>query len=75
MCHLLLDPSADVQKMAYQLLQQAAKKWTEHLVVEAGVDTEETVKVEVPDELMIILQQSLSFDFEENEQQGQVRFE
>ncbi|KAK7439775.1 hypothetical protein VKT23_017349 [Stygiomarasmius scandens] len=74
MCHLLLDPSADVQKMAYQLLQQAAKKWTEHLVVEAGVDTEETVKVELPDELMVILQQSLSFDFEENEQQDQNLF-
>ncbi|KAK1235775.1 hypothetical protein PQX77_000989 [Marasmius sp. AFHP31] len=62
MCHLLLDPSADVQKMAYNLLRQAARKHTEHLVVEAGVDTEDKFKAELPHELLVALQQQ-SGDF------------
>ncbi|KAH9941137.1 uncharacterized protein BXZ73DRAFT_75106 [Epithele typhae] len=58
MCHLVLDSSVDVQRMAYQLLQEAAKKYTEELVIEAAVDTEETIKVEIPSELLDILQRS-----------------
>ncbi|EIN09055.1 hypothetical protein PUNSTDRAFT_102600 [Punctularia strigosozonata HHB-11173 SS5] len=55
MCHLVMDPSTDVQKMSYQLLQEAARKRTEFLVVEAGVDTEGTFKAELPQELVILL--------------------
>ncbi|KAF9255353.1 hypothetical protein L218DRAFT_1008664 [Marasmius fiardii PR-910] len=60
MCHLLSDPSVDVQKMAYKLLQQVAKKRTEHLVVEAGMDTEDKFKAELPHELLVALQQQSS---------------
>lgn len=59
MVHLLLDPSPDVQKMAYDLLQEAAKKRTEYLVIEVGVDTESTVKPELPAELISILEMTL----------------
>ncbi|KAH0834818.1 hypothetical protein J3R83DRAFT_10427 [Lanmaoa asiatica] len=60
MCHLLEDQSQDVQRMGYHLLHNAARKRTEHYVVEAGVDTEDVVKPELPPELFTILQQSLS---------------
>jgi hypothetical protein len=58
MCHLLDDPSADVQILAYQFLKEAAKKRTEHFVIEAGVDAEATVKAELPLELMDILRRT-----------------
>lgn len=41
--------------MSYQLLQEAARKRTEFLVVEAGVDTEGTFKAELPQELIDLL--------------------
>jgi hypothetical protein len=67
MLHLLLDPSASVQKMAYDLLREAAHKRTEHLVIEAGVDTESVVKSLLPGELVSLLQQSLEImDVEED---------
>ncbi|KAI0263034.1 hypothetical protein BC834DRAFT_828029 [Gloeopeniophorella convolvens] len=67
MSHLLFDPSANVQKMAYELLREAAHKRTEHLVIEAGVDTEEIVKSLLPLELVSLLQQSLdAVDVEED---------
>ncbi|KAI6132629.1 hypothetical protein EDD16DRAFT_1821414 [Pisolithus croceorrhizus] len=59
MCHLLADNSPDVQKMGYRLLQSAASKFTEHLVIEAGVDTEGTFKSELPEELLTVLRQDL----------------
>ncbi|TDL24483.1 hypothetical protein BD410DRAFT_785971 [Rickenella mellea] len=59
MCHLLLDPSADVQKMAYSMLQQAAKRRTEHLVVEAGVDTSGEATFHLPTELLNVLSRAL----------------
>ncbi|KAJ7074942.1 hypothetical protein B0H15DRAFT_1027322 [Mycena belliarum] len=62
MCHLLADPSADVQKMTYQLLTVAARKRTEHFVIEAGVDVDATVKADLPLELLDILQTSLNLD-------------
>jgi hypothetical protein len=45
--------------MAYELLREAAHKRTEHLVIEAGVDTESVVKSVLPWELVSLLQQSL----------------
>ncbi|KAI6021831.1 hypothetical protein BKA83DRAFT_4494387 [Pisolithus microcarpus] len=59
MCHLLADNSPEVQKMGYHLLQSAASKFTEHLVIEAGVDTEGTFKCELPEELLAVLRQDL----------------
>lgn len=59
MCHLLLDPSAAVQKMAYSLLQQAAKRRTEYLVVEAGVDTSGETTFQLPTELLDVLSRAL----------------
>jgi hypothetical protein len=71
MCHLLMDSSSIVQQMAYRLLQDAAYKRTEYLVVEAGVDTEGLVKAELPIELLEIVQRSLD-EGDEFEQDGQV---
>ncbi|KAJ7150874.1 hypothetical protein C8R43DRAFT_887120 [Mycena crocata] len=62
MCHLLADPSVDVQKMTYQLLNVAARKRTEHFVIEAGVDVDAVVKADLPLELLDILQTSLNFN-------------
>ncbi|KAF8056637.1 hypothetical protein FPV67DRAFT_646018 [Lyophyllum atratum] len=62
MSHLVMDSSVDVQKMAYQFLETAAKKRTEYLVIEAGVDSEATVDASIPSELLHILQRSISTD-------------
>lgn len=59
MCHLLGDQSQEVQRMGYHLLHNAAQKRTEHYVIEAGVDTEDVVKPELPLELLAVLQRSL----------------
>jgi hypothetical protein len=69
MCHLLSDASIDVQKSSYRLLQNAARKRTEHLVVEVGVDTEDVVKAELPPQLVGILERDLHFDDLEYEEQ------
>ncbi|KAI0273234.1 hypothetical protein BGY98DRAFT_998534 [Russula aff. rugulosa BPL654] len=67
MSYLLFDPSTSVQQMAYELLREAAHKRTEHLVIEAGVDTESVVKSVLPWELVSLLQQSLDIvDIEED---------
>ncbi|KDQ60057.1 hypothetical protein JAAARDRAFT_32435 [Jaapia argillacea MUCL 33604] len=60
MCHLLVDRSVDAQKMAYHLLHEAAKKRTEYLVIEAGVDGDTTVHCQLPGELLEILQRTLN---------------
>ena len=59
MAHLLLDPSPEVAKIVYSLLKLAARKWTEFLVVEAGVDTSEMTKFEIPMELLQVLSVAL----------------
>jgi E3 ubiquitin-protein ligase listerin len=74
MSHLLLDTSADVQKMTYHLLSAAAKKRTEHLVIEAGVDVESTMKINLPNELIAILQIDLSINDAEGLWQEQVQY-
>lgn len=66
MCHLLTDPSLEVQKMTYSLLTQAAKKRTEHVVIEAAMDTtDQGYKAELPLELLAILQQTIGLDGQE----------
>ncbi|KAH7921570.1 hypothetical protein BV22DRAFT_1096259 [Leucogyrophana mollusca] len=60
MCHLLYDQSSVVLRMSYQLLSEAARKRTEHYVIEAAVDTEDSVQAELPMELVTILQQSMN---------------
>ncbi|OCH91295.1 hypothetical protein OBBRIDRAFT_887096 [Obba rivulosa] len=62
MCHLVRDTSAEVQKMAYQLLHESARKYTEYMVIEAAVDSEATMKPELPAELIDILQRYLNLD-------------
>ncbi|KAI0646534.1 hypothetical protein C8Q79DRAFT_910042 [Trametes meyenii] len=62
MCHLVTDGSTTVQRMAYQLLHGAAKKYTEDLVIEAAVDVEGTMKIVLPDELLDILQRTLNLE-------------
>ncbi|KAF9818038.1 hypothetical protein IEO21_02999 [Rhodonia placenta] len=62
MCHVITDTSADVQRMAYQCLHEAAKKYTEHIVIEAAVESEDPVKPELPVELLDILQRSIYSD-------------
>lgn len=53
--------------MAYELLREAAHKRTEHLVIEAGVDTESVAKSVLPWELVSLLQQSFDIvDIEED---------
>lgn len=59
MAHLLLDTSPEVQKLAYPMLQNAAQKRTEYLVIEAGVDTSENTKFELPIELLQLVQNSI----------------
>ncbi|EPQ53690.1 hypothetical protein GLOTRDRAFT_117039 [Gloeophyllum trabeum ATCC 11539] len=62
MCRLIVNTSSETQKMAYHLLQESSRKYTENLVIEAGVDTEANVKCELPMELVDILQRSISDD-------------
>lgn len=71
MCHLVTDHSLEVQKMGYGILRTAAKKRTEHLVIEAGVDTESTVKATLPSELMDIVQRHVNVISLEDEEEQQ----
>lgn len=57
MCHLVTDSSTVVQKMAYQMLHEAAAKRTEYIVVEAAMGSESTASPELPLELVLLLQQ------------------
>ncbi|KAI0316069.1 hypothetical protein OF83DRAFT_1284410 [Amylostereum chailletii] len=59
MVHLLSDSSSKIQQMSYGLLRMAAQKRTEHLVIEAGVDSESQIKLDLPQELVALLQQTL----------------
>ena len=82
MCHLLTDPSASVQGMAYQLLQQAAKKRAEYVAIEAAVNPDASAdddgegsgfKAQLPPELLEILQWKLERDSigdDGNEEEG-----
>lgn len=73
MCHILTDPSDVVQRMAYKMLRESAAKYTEHLVLEAAVDSEEEVKLELPLELIALLQMNLPEDDAEDGVISQVR--
>ena len=70
MCLLVTDTAESVQRMAYQVLQGAAAKRTEHLVIESAVDTEDEFKAELPAELLELL--SRLVDAEDAEQDEQV---
>ncbi|KAF5347453.1 hypothetical protein D9757_013818 [Collybiopsis confluens] len=77
MCHLLsalpsssltstnVSPIIEHHKLAYQILQKVAAKYTEHFVFEAGLDTEGVFEAKLPEELMVVLQRTLDFDLEE----------
>ncbi|KAF5380135.1 hypothetical protein D9615_006188 [Tricholomella constricta] len=70
MAHLVMDPSVDVQKMAYQFLEIAAKKRTEYFVIEAGVNSEAAVTANLPQELLEILQHTIFGDEANSESQN-----
>lgn len=72
MCHLVIDHSLEVQKMAYGIMQRAAKKRTEYFVIEAGVDIESTVQATLPLELLDIMQRHVDFVNIEDEEEQQV---
>ncbi|PCH44774.1 hypothetical protein WOLCODRAFT_145160 [Wolfiporia cocos MD-104 SS10] len=58
LCHLVMDTSVEVQKSAYSILREVARKYTEHMVIEAAVDTEVATRIELPVELIKILVRS-----------------
>lgn len=74
MSHLILDTSTDVQKMAYFFLQKAAKKRTEYLVIEAGVDAEATVKADLPTEILDMLRRDVVNQTSETDEEVCVAF-
>ena len=59
MANLIMDRSSEIQQMAYQFLQSAAKKRTEYLVIEAGVDAEANFNAEIPLELIDVLRRGV----------------
>ncbi|KAG8925869.1 listerin E3 ubiquitin protein ligase 1 [Tulasnella sp. 418] len=60
LCRLLKDPSLEIQKASYHLLMQVVSKRTERIVVEAAVASEENdSRVELPKELLDLLQKDL----------------
>lgn len=73
MCYILTDSSVDVQKMIYPFLHEAAKKRTEYLVIEAGVDADNVVEAQLPTELVNILRQSSTLEGDDQEQNENVR--
>ncbi|KAG6877121.1 hypothetical protein C0993_010124 [Termitomyces sp. T159_Od127] len=62
MCHLVTDPSVEVQKMAYHFLTLAAKKRTEYLVIEAGVDAEGAANMDLSEDLLGLLQRNVAIE-------------
>lgn len=72
MCHLVIDHSIEVQKLAYGIMRSAAKKRTEHLVIEAGVDIKSTVQATLPLELLDIVQRHVDVVAVEDEEEQQV---
>ena len=59
MCHLVTDASESVPQMAYKMLREAASKRTEYLVLEASVETEDSVSLDLPEELLQLLQKAV----------------
>lgn len=68
-----MDSSQNVQQMAYHMLREAAVKYTEHVVVEAAVDTDAVIKPELPSELIDILHRSIELVDQGEDLHGQVR--
>jgi hypothetical protein len=65
--HLVEDSFYSVQKVAYALLKEAAKKRTEHFVIEVGAnlggDEANVVKSVFPLELLEILRKEVDFEW------------
>ena len=74
MCHLLLDASESVPKMSYKILQLSAAKYTEHLVLEASVESENSVPINLPPELVLLLQSSMPDEESVDSNREQVSF-
>ena len=70
-----MDASDNVPKMSYKILQSSAAKYTEHLVLEASVESESAVPLELPPELVqLLLQSSLVEDELPESVRDQVRY-
>ncbi|KIK58369.1 hypothetical protein GYMLUDRAFT_45278 [Collybiopsis luxurians FD-317 M1] len=59
-----ISPLVQHHQLAYQILQKAALKRTEHFVMEAGLDTEGIFKAKLPDELMVLLSRTINLDLD-----------
>lgn len=58
--HLLRDPSLAVQHSAYSLVTRIAAKHVSDLVVEVELDTDEGRVIDLPDELIKLLEARVS---------------
>jgi hypothetical protein len=74
MCHLLTDPSYEIQFMGYSLLHRGSQKSTKHCVIESAVDTEDNFNAELPAELPEILQSNFASAeaFDDSESNGKI---
>jgi hypothetical protein len=65
---MLTDTALDVQLTAYQLMYDAAKKYTEAVVLEAETDNTGSYVPQLPAELLSLLESS--FDLSASESSG-----
>lgn len=62
MCHLLLDTSPKLQQTAFTIVRQAARRYIEHVVVEAAVDSSDESTIGLPIELLELLRNAFQKD-------------
>lgn len=62
MAYLLQDGTEESQQLSYAIIKTAAHRRTEHLVIEAAVNTDESATYELPNELLCILQKSSTLE-------------
>lgn len=62
MCHLLLSDSFVAQQMAFSIIQPATQKFTEHVVIEAAIETSDETTIDLPIELLEVIRKALETD-------------
>lgn len=62
MCHLLQDELLETQRVVYDLVRNAARKNTERLVIEIGLDTTGAMQPRLPTELLDLLDATSIFE-------------
>lgn len=63
------DPSLSVQKSSYNLVSRIAEKHVTDLVVEVELDTESTIVLEIPQELVGLISKKLPVTIMETPEQ------